>query len=315
MLIGTRRTRVIAGSFAASTVLLVSAAWAELAGGDARMEHPVREITTAERELLQTAEQMLVQSCMQQQGFRYWPVDRHPIPEYREFPYVVDDVNWARTYGYGAELERRMKEMDASSPNKKYVAALTPDRRRQWLQTYHGSGSGWLKAKLPRGGVLSHSDAGCASKAQRLLYQDLQGWYQARESAIDRKGLKQDRVVADDRFAASTEQWARCMRRSGHAYTSPADIREALEKTSLRTEPKQQVTLAVAEAVCAEESGLARTSRKLDRHYAEVLAGQYRADTDLKLRLEREALPRAQEMVRQATDSGLSPERSPSSSP
>ncbi|GAA2117687.1 hypothetical protein [Streptomyces synnematoformans] len=266
------------------------------------------EITAVETNVLYDAEQLLIGKCMEHHGFYYRPVSRNPVPEYREFPYVVDDVNWARKHGYGFDVRRRLDEKLSAHPNSVHTAALSPERRQQWFQTYGGSGAQRLTAKMPRGGVLRRSDDGCVMEAQRFLYRNLQDWFQVDSAASDLEGLKQERVVDDGTFTTATRPWARCMHRSGHDYNSPADIRTALQKAPLRKDTNAQKVLAVAEAKCAGQSGLADTARRLDRHHAKAVAAEYPTHTNLKLRLEREALPRARAAVRQLTSSSPSPE-------
>src|SRR4051794_25468603 len=62
----------------------------------ADVERGPRSITHADTELLYTAEQLLIKACMRRAGFTYHPAPRNPVPGYRDFPYVVDDVDWAR---------------------------------------------------------------------------------------------------------------------------------------------------------------------------------------------------------------------------
>ncbi|MGW2049852.1 hypothetical protein ACWCPF_32400 [Streptomyces sp. NPDC001858] len=263
----------------------------------------VREVTDQEAGLLYDAEQLLIRACMTGRGFSYRVVPRNPVPEFREFPYVVDDVAWAKRYGYGGELQRRLVELSQSHPNKRNAATLSPERRRAWLGAYHGDSTRWLEAKLPSGVVLRHSDNGCVSEAEQRLYGDLRTWYHVKNVASDLAAERRGRVVADARFAAAMARWAQCMRRSGHTgYTSPGDIRAQVEKAQPPVPQKTQVRLAVAEASCADRSALAATARALDQHYAKALAERYPTDTAAKLRLELAAVPRARVVVARSED-------------
>jgi hypothetical protein len=69
---------------------------------------------------------------MADSDFRYWPVPRLPAPEYREFPYVIDDERWAARYGYGRDIERRLERGWKDSEGKRYLDSLPKARYRAY---------------------------------------------------------------------------------------------------------------------------------------------------------------------------------------
>jgi hypothetical protein len=260
--------------------------------------NPMRNVTEHETALLYKAEQLLTKKCMHQRGFEYWIVEENPVPEYREFPYVLDDVSWARRHGYGTDLERRMQELSSSHPNKQHVMRLPLQQRQAWLAAVNGRLSDeQLKATLPTGGVISRSARSCTSVAEQKLYGDVRTWYRVKEFTLSLKSLQRDGTVSDARFTAAVSRWALCLRDKGYKYLTPAEVRTELYSPGQRKSQAEWVRLAVTEATCADRTGLAKIARELDRHYAQKLRDKYPAETLTKLRLELAAVPRARAVV------------------
>src|SRR5438874_431245 len=59
-------------------------------------------LTAADRALLYQAEQTAIQNCLRDKGFRYWPEPQPSASVSNRFPYVIDDVAWARANGFGS---------------------------------------------------------------------------------------------------------------------------------------------------------------------------------------------------------------------
>jgi hypothetical protein len=290
------RQRKLPSALLNGGVLLVIAATGLSSCSSAiRPPPPAREITSQESRLLHDAEQNLIRACMTRQGLGYWLVSEDPLPEYRDFPYVVDDVAWAAKHGYGDDLRRRMQELSESHPNRRHFATLSARQRQVWITSLHGGQDGGLEARLPSGGILHHSATGCTSEAERRLYGDLATWYRVKYVVNDLVNERRRRVVADPAFTAATADWSRCMHRLGHQYADPADIRAHLNAS--KTSPKTQVRLAVAEATCATRTDLATTADELDRRYAKALAREDHTDTAAKSELELAAVPGARSVV------------------
>jgi hypothetical protein len=275
------------------------AAAADQARSAARPVEAGREITAAESALLYTAEQTLIRQCMSRRGFQFWITPSNPVPEYRDFPYVVDDVAWARKHGYGSALQRRMDRALTSDPNHRHVESLPAARRAAHLEALNGRPhpGGTLRAVLPSGMVVGRSDRSCVSEAQRNLYTDLPAWYRASKVTENLPGLRQGLVHGDRRVIAGTTIWSRCMRLAGYPYADPGQARAAVPPPDRPGALAREIRVATAEATCAGQSGLAATVRDRDRHVKRLVDQRYRSEVSDRLRLQLAALPRARAVV------------------
>ncbi|WP_203931603.1 hypothetical protein [Virgisporangium ochraceum] len=274
-----------------------------LAGSVARPAHPSAErprgtAATApgdaaiDRPTLDLAEQLLIRECMARHGFPLWLGEPPPEDEQRMFPYVLDDVDWARRHGFGSDIAAAAQDRRRDDPNQRYFDGLPPARRAAALVALNGARPEGLEARLPSGGVVRRSADGCRSEAERRLYGDLQAWYRARRVVANLSVVRSGMVLADPAYAAALPAWARCMRGHGYAVDSPAHLR----RTVVDRARDAEVAAAVAEATCAA-AGLAATARDLDARYDAELAQRYRSDIETKRRLELAADPRARAIV------------------
>ncbi|MFC7846375.1 hypothetical protein [Streptomyces sp. NPDC057382] len=253
--------------------------------------------TARERSLLYDAEQELQRRCMRAAGFRFWAVPEDPLPEARDFPYVIDDPAWAKRYGYGSALETRVSRLRAEDPNQVYLRGLPDDRRRAAITALNGTRREGLRAELPGGAVIGHSATGCRAKAWRTLYGDLSAWYAA-STLVDNLGaLTQQRVTAHPDFTRAAEKWSACMRADGLRYRDPAQARTEFLGHHGTRDTAREVRVAVREARCARSSGLSSVARRLDRRYGRELRDEHRAEVDLVERLRADALPRARTVL------------------
>ncbi|MEV0225389.1 hypothetical protein [Streptomyces sp. NPDC050704] len=225
----------------------------------------------------------------------------NPIPEAREFPYVINDMTWAQKHGYGTDMQRALAKLRKTDPNQRYFRGLPANRREAALDAANGSKPLNVTAKTPDGMLFQRSPEGCQSEADRKLYGDLRKWFQAKVTVDTLAEIKRTRVLGDPRFAEAVKPWAACMRAAGHPYAGPAQLRAKLPPPNDPLPRKEEIRLAVAEARCAMSSGLARTSSELDEYYAEKLEKQYRSDVETRRQLQVSALPRAHSITR--TDS------------
>ncbi|MFI9831001.1 hypothetical protein ACIHIX_25370 [Streptomyces sp. NPDC051913] len=283
----------VAGGIHASTDSSTSSSTA--AAGQEPREPSRQELT-----LLHDAGQILLRDCMQQKGFKYQPVKENPVPEAREFPYVLDDVAWAREHGYGTDIQQELSELRTTDVNQRYFRGLPAKRRAAALTAANGSRPLTVSAKAPDGMVFQRSPKGCQSEADAALYGNLRQWFQAKVTADALTELRRAGVTADPRFAEAVKPWSACMRAADHPATSPADLRTA---TGARKSPlprTEEIALAVTEARCAHTSGLAKTARALDRQYARSLARQYHAAVRTYRELQLNALPGARALIQKA---------------
>lgn len=259
---------------------------------------PVRELTGAERIQLDQAEQRLIRTCMARQGFPYWVRAPLTADEQRVFGFVVDDVGWARRYGYGGLVQRQVLAQRAHDPNRIHRESLSPDARAKYTDALAGGPrTKPLTASLPAGGTVKTMIGGCEAEAQTGLYGDRAAWFRLDKVATNLQPLYVHDLISDSRFTTALKAWSRCMHGKGHRYSSPAEIRSALpgltEGLDSAAFLAAEVRLAVPEAECARASGLADTARSLQQHYL----GPYAADLAAHGRMELAALDRARKIT------------------
>ncbi|MDO3686134.1 hypothetical protein [Micromonospora sp. C28ISP2-4] len=250
-------------------------------------------------EMRYAATQVLIRDCMQRRGFHYWPAPRQPVPELREFPYVLDDVSYARRYGYGGALERRLQEAMAADPNTRYVRELPQERGAAAVRAVNGDPGepDALRATLPGGGTVRRSSHSCTSEAERQLYRDLPGWYRVTRITDNLAGLRVGRVLADPRYAGGVAEWRRCMRAAGHDVADPASARVSVPEPAAGAASAGEIRLAVTEATCAARTGFGRLARRLDAEHRRALDRRFHTEVAERLRLEAAALPRARAVL------------------
>ncbi|WP_329033949.1 hypothetical protein OHT61_00370 [Streptomyces sp. NBC_00178] len=244
--------------------------------------------------MLAQAEKILTRDCMRRAGFSFWVTPELPVPVERLFPYVIDDEQWAAANGYGRGVRERRDELARRDPNRSYFEGLTKAGKAAAVTALNGTTAEGLEADIPGMGKVRHSDEGCASDAQRMLYADLHAWYRAKKvtDALHRSAMAV--AAGDPELVPSTRQWAICMREEGHPYDMP---QEARDRFARRPEAGEFAT-ARAEAACAQTSGLAAAVRKVSRAHQEELESHHRAEVEDRRVLERAALSRARDIVR-----------------
>ncbi|MEK8103944.1 hypothetical protein NKG94_00465 [Micromonospora sp. M12] len=189
---------------------------------------PAAPVSVEERRVLDRAEALLTRDCMTRAGFQLWLVQPPSADELRTFPYLVDDVAWARKHGFGSDVVEAMSARRLADPNQRYVDGLS---RTQ------GGGAGHAQRRppggpggtAPLGRAMRRSAEGCTSEAQRRLYGDLAGWYRSSKVVADLTYLRQRRVLADPAWTAALRPWARCLRQQG----TPPTARNGCGRTSL----------------------------------------------------------------------------------
>ncbi|NUS11762.1 MAG: hypothetical protein HOY69_10225 [Streptomyces sp.] len=259
-----------------------------------------REPSQQELSLLHEAGQILLRDCMRRKGFKYQPVKENPVPEARDFPYVLDDVAWARAHGYGTDIQQELSELRRTDANQRYFRGLSAKRRAAALTAANGSRPLTVSAKAPDGMLFQRSPKGCQSEADATLYGNLQQWFQAKVTADSLTELRRARVTEDPRFAKAVKPWSACMRAANHPTTSPADLRTATGSRRSPLPRNEEIALAVTEARCAHTSGLAKTAQTLDQQYARSLARQYRPAVRTYRELQLNALPSARALTQKA---------------
>ena len=255
------------------------------------------EPSLSELKLLDAAEQHLTRECMQRRGFSYRVTPIAVLPDDRDFPYVIDDPVWAERHGYGTDLRRQAERLREADPNLRYLQGLTPERRLAAINALNGTGPAYVEAELPTGGVVRHYSDGCAAHARAHLYADLGAWYRAQKITDNLRSLRRSRVATDPAVAAVLSRWAACMHSKGQPFATPDTARAALPHTDTVDARLVEIRRAVAEATCAQSSGLARTAVEVDRATERALNAEYRLVQRQLVDLQRSALPRARQAL------------------
>jgi hypothetical protein len=253
-------------------------------------------LTDTELDRLYDAEQLLTRDCARRAGFEYWPLARRPVPELRTFPYGVDDVDWARRYGYGLGLEAKYRKLAEDHPNQKYLDTLTPERRQQFAAVLNGPAPVGLEARDTEGRRVTHSDKGCVSEAQRKLYGDLPGWYRATRATSGLPRVRADRILSDQSFVPLVSTWSGCMKKAGFDFRAPVQSAKIMSRRT-GVPAAEEIRTAVAEAECLQSSGLAAATKAADERIAAEQQRQFGSQLDTERRLQRAALPTAAKVV------------------
>jgi hypothetical protein len=264
--------------------------------------HPVRELTDAEMVLIERAEQLLVGACVEKAGFKYWPAPVMSVEERRSRGYVLSDVDWARKYGYGGQLEKKAEKIRRSDPNNAYANSLPEAERIRYSKTVDGDPSkGMLSVELPAGGTVQTPRDGCWADTRERLYGDRATWFRVKKIATSLTPLYVPDLVKDKRLVNAVEAWARCMRAAGHDYADPNEISDKRYALTAGLSPARahatEVELAVAEATCAVETSLARTARALEGEYRTKKLRRYSDDIAQYQRMRLTALARAKDVI------------------
>lgn len=261
-----------------------------------------RELTDAEKILVEHAEKLLVQKCMEKEGFRYWVGPMASVAERQGRGYVLNDLDWARKYGYGGQLEKKAEKSRLSDPNVAYANALPEAERIRHSKTLDGDPStGMLSVELPAGGTIQTPRDGCWADTNEQLYGDPATWFRVKKTATSLTPLYVPDLVRDKRFVSAVKAWSRCMRAEGHAYTDPDEIREKRYALTQGLSPARahatEVKLAVAEATCAVETSLGEMALSLEREYRSKKLQRYSRDIATYERMRLAALGRAKDVI------------------
>ncbi|MGW0828338.1 hypothetical protein [Streptomyces sp. NPDC002845] len=263
-------------------------------------EARIRDLTLAEEVEIDRAEDGLVRQCMQRRGFRYWPSPVAGVAERKVGGYVIDDVDWARRYGYGRLFDIAAENARRSHPNITYANALPEPKRIRYSLALDGDFDDTLTAELPSGGSVRTPRTGCYAEAREQLYGDYARWFSAKKTVTSLTPLYVPQLLQDERLRAAVTAWSRCMKESGNPFKSPDEIRQnrdglvkgMSESQALKTE----VELAVTEAECAQEASLGKTARALEKEYRQTVLRDYAEEFATYRQMRMSALSRARNL-------------------
>ncbi|MFD4770259.1 hypothetical protein [Streptomyces niveus] len=246
------------------------------------------------------AQGQLLERCMEQAGFRYWVPPALSAEESRDFGFVIDDVAWAKTYGYGGRIQQKARGHAAINRNQDYVKSLSKDERARYSTALQGNGQ-MLSVTLPDGRTIRNATGGCEAKGEQRLYGDREAWFRASRVTDHLGTLYMPKVEADPRFKRAVSAWSACMRASGFTYKDPREIRSDLPGLTAGLRPDEahslEVRTAVAEATCARQTSLAESARTVIRHHQDALPKHYRAEIDTRNQLRHGAYSMSRNIV------------------
>ncbi|GHJ41599.1 hypothetical protein [Streptomyces sp. TS71-3] len=257
-----------------------------------------RDLTFAEHATVRRAEERLTKECMRAKGFPYWAEPVHDVPDLLSHGYVLTDVHWAKTYGYGRKLDEQARKERLADKNVAFAKSLPKSDVLRYNAALYGTPShGLVTVDLPTGGTVRTTQDGCQAETTRRLYGDLPTWFRAEETATNLTALYAPAIVKDPRLRKALSAWSACMSAKGHPFTDPPEIRRerpALTAGLGAAEAQAlEVELAVAEATCATTTPLERTARALEREYRAKRLGRYRDAIATYQRMSHAALTRA----------------------
>ena len=251
-------------------------------------------VSAGDLNLLTNAEQVLIRICMHGRGFRYWPIPASQIVLTPPFPLVVTKVRWARANGL-ADIPWRIFSPHA---NQRYYNHLPASRQSAYSNALVGvAGGPAVQVALPSGGIEGASSQGCEARAESELYGNYRAWFQASTVARDLPMLWLPMILQDRWYQSAVRWWSGCMRAKGYWYSSPGQAAAAFQRPPSSRPDRAEVAVAVAEAVCANQTELTAVVRSLSREFSAKVDRKYQSSLNAEWRLERSALPRARRLL------------------
>ncbi|MFB4422296.1 hypothetical protein C5F59_014535 [Streptomyces sp. QL37] len=261
----------------------------------------LRDLTVPEEMEIEYAEYALVKECMENKGFKYWVGPVASTDARRAGRYVIDDIAWAKKYGYGRAFDEAAEKDRRDHPNVRYPNALQRKDRIRYNTALNGDYDDVLSVELPAGGTVETPRTGCWAGARTQLYGDLEAWFKARKTVTGLTPLYVPDILADERMKKTVAAWSRCMKEAGRPFSSPDEIREKriteTEKMSSEEARAYEIDVAVTEATCAVETTLGKTARRLEREYRSIALKKYGKENSAYQRMGLAALSRARELA------------------
>ncbi|WP_020133732.1 hypothetical protein [Streptomyces sp. 351MFTsu5.1] len=309
---GMRRATTAVGTIAALSSLVLTGCSAD--SGTAHGTSPVAraeaagatdKLTWAQDLRISDAEQHLVTECMRKHGFDYQEEKPPSLEESRPVGYVQDDVDWARSHGYGSRIEAKEDRARLRNPNIAYRKSLSRSRQKAFdIAMDGGRDAVVLKSPTPSGGTISKQSGGCAGQAEKTLYGDPEAWFRSDVTVRNLRPLYVGKLLADKEFKSAVAAWSQCMNKAGHPFPDPDAARQSTRDHSAGQTPAEEARsfanetrLAVADATCARSVSLRSVGERREAHYVGELAGTYGSALDAHLRMQRHALTVAERTV------------------
>ncbi|MFF7948142.1 hypothetical protein [Streptomyces griseorubiginosus] len=308
----TRLAAAAVGSIAALTSLVLTGCSAD--SEPAHRTSPVaraevaaatEKLTWAQELWISDAEQHLVTVCMRKHGFDYQEERPPSLEESRPVGYVQDDVDWARSHGYGSRIEAKEDQARLRNPNIAYHKSLSGPRQKAFdIAMDGGPDAVVLKAPTPSSGTISKQSGGCAGQAEKTLYGDPEAWFRSDVTVRNLRPLYVGKLLADKEFKSAVAAWSQCMNKEGHRFPDPDAARQSTRDHSAQQTPAEEARsfanetrIAVADATCARSVSLRSIGERREAHYIGELAGKYGPALTAHLRMQRHALTVAERTV------------------
>ncbi|MFJ4838596.1 hypothetical protein [Streptomyces sp. NPDC088746] len=264
-------------------------------------DNELRDLTVPEEMEIEYAEYALVKECMENEGFSYWVGPVASVDARKAGRYVIDDIAWAKKYGYGRPFDEAAEKERGEHPNVRYPNALPKKDRIRYNTALNGDYDDVLRVDLPAGGTIETPREGCWAGARTQLYGDLEAWFRAKKTITSLTPLYVPRILADERMKKTVGAWSHCMKEAGRPFSSPDEIREKrTANTAGMSSPEArayEVELAVAEATCAAKTNLGKTARRLEREHRSTLLKKYGKENAAYQRMGLAALSRARNLT------------------
>ena len=236
------------------------------------LAEPVRLVSPSERFLIASAIDLLVADCMWSEGFHAFP-ELPQIPERiypktdrrAHEPWGWDDPDRARATGYGITNSLRF---DAAQPS----AVVREDLYQAWWQPVESSdqadaayslhGPVGDQLVLEMAGIHSSTPVeGCVAQAREELFDGLENFllYDAYRNRIGDGGIWEARSVPS--YESALSNWSDCFGdETGISVETPLDAYGHVFRTEgASIDFELESTVAVADALCNQRVGLART--------------------------------------------------------
>lgn len=261
---------------------------------------PSAGASLGDEQVLFFAEDLLIERCMRDKGLTYTAQVPASTTLSVRLSYVLDNVEVAKAAGYGTDNPARVDALRRANPNERYLNSLPRPRQASYRDALYGTNDD-ITVDVPGGGTMARSSTGCQADAERMLYGDLRQWLTASTVASHIAMIVSNGVRTEPKYTAAQRAWAGCMAARGQPYTTPSSARHSLAADPIldsdaRPSPRE-VTVAVAEATCATDTGFAVVARELGARHYRAAEQQFHDVMEVRKRLMGEALRRARELT------------------
>ncbi|MEY9846469.1 hypothetical protein ABH940_003556 [Streptacidiphilus sp. BW17] len=210
------------------------------------------------------ADQMLLQSCMRGNGFRYslFGTGGTRSPATPSAPFD-QSVAQAEAHGYGgAALASSLHGNQPPDLNARYMTSLSPAELARYETAAAGSPGDRLQQRLVNGSIWSVPDHGCQADAYVRLYGSLTAYARYFTFSAQVTEAATQEAAADPAYRSAQRAWVGCVRAQGFQAADPTDLMDqalapyAQHGANLTAVRKHETAMAVAAARCNASTGL-----------------------------------------------------------